>query len=267
MAVKRERIDVLLVQRGLVDSREFGRRLIMAGEVLVNDEPVTKPGARVDTGADIHIRQRPRYVSRGGDKLHAALEAFQFDPSGMVCVDVGASTGGFTDCLLQHGAQHVYAVDVGYGQLAWSLRQDERVTVMERVNARYLDSLDQPVALAVMDVSFISIDLILPVIAGWYPGRGAALILIKPQFEAGRGEVGKGGVVRDPAVHRQVLVNAIEAAWRSGYSVRGLALSPVVGPAGNHEFLMWLEYDAVPNVDADFSDQINQLVAEVHSEQ
>lgn len=266
MVANRERIDVLLVQRGLVESREFGRRLIMAGEVLVNDEPVTKPGTRVDSEADIHIRQRPRYVSRGGDKLHAALEAFEFDPTGMVCADVGASTGGFTDCLLQHGAQHVYAIDVGYGQLAWKLRQDDRVTVMERVNARYLESLDIPVSLVVMDVSFISIDLILPVIAGWFSGQGAALILVKPQFEAGRGEVGKGGVVRDPAVHRRVLGAAIKSAWKAGYSVRGLALSPVVGPAGNHEFLMWLEYGIEPNVEENFSDQIGRLVAEVHSD-
>lgn len=250
----RLRLDVLLAQRGLVASRELARRLIMAGEVRVDGQVVDKPGTRVPQDARIELQAAPRYVSRGGEKLEAALAAFPIEVAGRVCADVGASTGGFTDCLLQHGAARVYAVDVGYGQLDYRLRQDERVVVLERTNARYVGRLEEPVSLVTLDVSFISLRLLLPVVRGWLTPRADLIPLIKPQFEAGRADVGKGGVVRDRAVHRRVLVGVLEAARHEGYTVRGLIRSPLTGPAGNVEFLAWLavsyEDDASPPLDA-----------------
>jgi 23S rRNA (cytidine1920-2'-O)/16S rRNA (cytidine1409-2'-O)-methyltransferase len=243
--VNKVRLDVLLAERELAPSREAARRMIMAGEVRVGGEVRDKPGMRVPVDAVIEVKQAPRFVSRGGDKLAAALEAFPVTVAGQICADVGASTGGFTDCLLQYGAARVYAIDVGYGQLDYGLRQDARVIVMERTNARYVERLAEPVALVVVDASFISLRLLLPVIRDWLVAAGAVIALIKPQFEAGKRDVGKGGVVRDPAVHRRVLDEVLAAARSAGYIVRGLIRSPLTGPAGNVEFLVWLTTDEV----------------------
>jgi 23S rRNA (cytidine1920-2'-O)/16S rRNA (cytidine1409-2'-O)-methyltransferase len=240
IAVKKKRLDVLLVERGLVESRERGKRLIRAGEVLVDGQVFDKPGMRVAGGADICLRAKPAYVSRGGLKLEEALDGFDVQVAGAIAADVGASTGGFTDCLLQRGASKVYAIDVGYGQLAWRLRQHPRVVVMERTNARYLESLPEPIDLATVDVSFISLELVLPSIMGWLEPTGDIIALIKPQFEAGRAEVGKGGVVKDPKVHRTVLDKILAWALSHGLAVRGLMASPLQGPAGNMEFLAHL---------------------------
>ncbi|MBN1309909.1 MAG: TlyA family RNA methyltransferase [Anaerolineae bacterium] len=240
MKHKKVRLDVLLFDRGLVESRELGRRLIMAGEVLVDDHPMTKPGVSVRSDVAIRVKQKPRFVSRGGDKLVAALEQFEITLVGWVCADVGASTGGFTDCLLQAGADRVYAIDVGYGQLAWTLRGDARVVVMERTNARYLESLPEQVDFACIDASFISLGLLLPVVRNWLTPHGQVVALVKPQFEAGRDKVGKGGVVRDPAIHSEVLLNIAETARQQDFVVLGVIHSPLRGPSGNIEFLMWL---------------------------
>ena len=238
--MSKERLDVLLHRRGLAESREVARRLIMAGEVTVDGQLVDKPGKRVAVDADVELQERRRYVSRGGQKLEAALGAFAVDVASLVAADVGASTGGFTDCLLQHGAAKVYAIDVGYGQLAWSLRQDHRVIVLERVNVRYLSALPEPVHLATVDVSFISLKLVLPAIVPLLVDQGQIISLIKPQFEAGRQQVGSGGVVRDHAVHRQVLTDIVRWATARGLAVSGLIPSPLRGPAGNVEFLAHL---------------------------
>lgn len=236
----KERVDLLLVERGLVESREAGRRLILAGEVMVDARRVDKPGERVPADADIRVKAGPRFASRGGEKLDAALEAFAIPVAGRVCADVGASTGGFTDCLLQRGASKVYAIDVGYGQLAYPLRTDPRVVVMERTNARYLESLPEPISLATIDASFISLRLLLPAVRNWLGSQADVVPLVKPQFEAGRRDVGKGGVVRDPDIHRRVLVEVLSAAQALGFAVRGLIRSPLKGPEGNVEFLAWL---------------------------
>jgi 23S rRNA (cytidine1920-2'-O)/16S rRNA (cytidine1409-2'-O)-methyltransferase len=238
--VEKERLDILLYKRGLAESRERARRMIMAAQVLVNGEVIDKPGTRVPTAATISIKERLAYVSRGGLKLEAALGAFAIDVRGMVAADTGASTGGFTDCLLQHGASRVYAIDVGYGQLAWRLRQDPRVVVMERVNARYLRELPEPLDLATVDVSFISLKLVLPAVMRLLKPHGRIIALIKPQFEAGRKQVGKGGVVKDPAVHRAVLYNVLGWMPANGLQVFGVIVSPLRGPAGNIEFLAHL---------------------------
>ena len=233
------RLDILVFERGLAPSREAARRIIMAGEVRVNGELRDKPGMKVPAGAQIEARQAPRFVSRGGEKLAGALAAFPIQVAGRVCADVGASTGGFTDCLLQHEAARVYAIDVGYGQLDYRLRSDPRVVVMERTNARHVTALAEPVSLVVADASFISLRLLLPPIREWVTESADLVTLIKPQFEAGKGQVGKGGVVRDPAIHRQVLVDVLAMA-QSLFVVRGLIRSPLKGPAGNIEFLAWL---------------------------
>ena len=242
MSKFKQRLDLLLVERGLIESRELARRQIMAGEVLVDERVVDKPGRPVPVDATVRVKSLPPYVSRGGGKLAAALAAFALDVTGLAAVDVGASTGGFTDCLLQHGAAHVYAVDVGYGQLAWSLRQDARVTVLERTNVRYLDALPggTTVDLAVIDASFISLSLVLPATLRLLRPNAQIVALIKPQFEAGREQVGKGGVVRDAKVHRRVLDETVALARSLALDVGGLVVSPVVGPAGNVEFLIWL---------------------------
>jgi 23S rRNA (cytidine1920-2'-O)/16S rRNA (cytidine1409-2'-O)-methyltransferase len=236
--MERERLDVLLHNTGLAESREQARRLIMAGQVSVNGEVADKPGTRVPLSAKIDIETRPAYVSRGGLKLEAALTAFAVDVQGLVAADIGASTGGFTDCLLQHGATRVYAIDVGYGQLAWELRQDPRVVVMERVNARYLQQLPELVDLITIDVSFISLKLVLPAVIPLLEPLGHVVALVKPQFEAGRKQVGKGGVVRDPAVHRAVLQDLLAWAPTHDLQTQGLIASPLRGPAGNIEFLV-----------------------------
>jgi len=236
---RKERLDRLLVERGLAESRTQAQRLILAGRVRVGEAVADKPGRRVAVDAPIRVIAGPRFVSRGGEKLEAALDRFGLDVVGWVAADVGASTGGFTDCLLQRGAARVYAIDVGYGQLAWRLRNDPRVVVMERINARYLERLPEPVDLVTIDVSFISLRLILPRAVGWLRPAGHVVALIKPQFEAGRREVEKGGVVRDPAVHRAVLERVIRVADELGLGLGGLMVSPLRGPAGNVEFLAW----------------------------
>ena len=209
----------------------------MAGQVFTGDRLVDKPGTRVPVAAQIRLKDSLPYVSRGGIKLAAALDAFGLNVSGWVAADVGASTGGFTDCLLQRGAARVYAIDVGYGQLAWKLQQDSRVVVMDRTNARYVENLPEPVALATIDASFISLKLILPVVTGWLQEGGQIVALIKPQFEASRQQVGKGGVVCDPAVHTAVLEDLANWAASRNLGLTGLIRSPITGPAGNAEFL------------------------------
>ena len=234
------RLDHLLVQRGLVESREKGQRLIMAGEVLVNDQVVDKPGQPVHAEAIVRIKAPLPYVSRGGLKLAAALDRFPIPIEHAICADVGASTGGFTDCLLQRGAARVYAIDVGYGQLNWKLQTDPRVVIMDRTNARYVESLPEPIDVAVVDASFISLRLILPAVLKWLQTDAHVVTLIKPQFEAGRDKVGKGGVVRDPAVHAEVLRTTWKTVSAIGFSPIDLIRSPIEGPAGNIEFLAWL---------------------------
>lgn len=236
------RLDVWLTEKGLVNSRSKAQALVMAGKVRVDGRVVTKAGVQISPEAEVTVEHDLPYVSRGGTKLAAALDAFGVNPAAAICADVGASTGGFTDVLLQRGAKRVYAIDVGYGQLAWKLRQDERVVVMERTNARYLESLPERVDLVTIDVSFISLRLILPVVVKWLNSPGRVVALVKPQFEAGRSQVGKGGVVRDPAVHRQVLLNIIAFAGDINLEPFGLAVSPITGPAGNHEFLLGLDW-------------------------
>jgi len=236
----RERLDEALVARGLAESRSQARALVMAGAVRVGGRIVDKPGMPLPEGA-LEVAGGGRFVSRGGEKLQRALDRFPVDPTGWVCADLGASTGGFTDCLLQAGAVRVYAVDVGRGQIHWRLRQDPRVVTIERQNARYLESLPEPVALVVADVSFISLALILPTMRRLLVPAGQALTLVKPQFEAGREAVGKGGVVRDPATHRAVLHRFLAAARREGLVTHGLVPSPLRGPAGNVEFLAQLQ--------------------------
>ncbi len=240
---KKQRLDLLLVERGLAESREQARRLIMAGEVLVNDEVNDKPGKSVPLEASLRVRNPLPYVSRGGLKLAAALDEFQIDVTNVTAVDVGASTGGFTDCLLQRNVARVYAVDVGYGQLAWKLRTDARVVVIERTNIRYLEQLPEGVLvdLAVIDASFISLALVLPATLRLLTPDAQVVALIKPQFEAGKAQVGKGGVVRDKAVHRRVLEEVLNLAGALGLNIGGLTVSPAPGPAGNIEFLVWLQ--------------------------
>lgn len=233
------RLDELLVARGLVESRSQAQRLIQAGQVMIGDAVADKPGHLVREDADVQVRQGLRYVSRGGLKLEAALDAFGVDPAGLVCADIGASTGGFTDCLLQRGAARVYAIDVGYGQLAWSLRTDPRVVLLERVNIRYLETLPEPVALATVDVSFIGLSLVLPRVCALLTADGQIIALIKPQFEVGKGQVGKGGVVRDPAQQRAAVEKVLAEAAGLGLTAAGVIRSPITGPAGNMEFLAW----------------------------
>lgn len=234
------RLDILLTQKGLVDSRSKAQALIMAGKVRVNGRVVTKSGMPASPTAKITVERGLPYASRGGIKLAAALDEFSLNLTGAICADVGASTGGFTDVLLQRGATHVYAIDVGYGQLAWKLRQDNRVTVMERTNARHLEALPQRVDVVTIDASFISLTLILPAVKRWLAPSAHIIALIKPQFEAGRSQVGKGGVVRDPQIHRQVLEDIVAFTNQQNLVLLGLLPSPITGPAGNHEFLIHL---------------------------
>jgi 23S rRNA (cytidine1920-2'-O)/16S rRNA (cytidine1409-2'-O)-methyltransferase len=253
------RLDVLLVEHGLAESRAQAQRLIMAGQVRVDDQVVLKPSTAVLPEARLAVDLGPPYVSRGGEKLAAALQRFALPVRGLVCADVGASTGGFTDCLLQNGAAKVYAIDVGQGILHWKLRQDQRVVVMENTNARYIERLPEPVDLATIDASFISLKVLLPVVIRWLravaagstqPVAGNVIALIKPQFEAGRAQVARGdGVIRDPEIHRQVLEEVLAFAIQQGYGVRGLIRSPLLGPKGNAEFLAWLEYPTSQEAD------------------
>ncbi|NLG83617.1 MAG: TlyA family RNA methyltransferase [Firmicutes bacterium] len=237
----RKRVDLLLVERGLFPSREQAQRAILAGWVYADGRRLEKPGQAVPVDIPLEVRNKPRFVSRGGEKLAGALAAFPVEVTGRVCLDLGASTGGFTDCLLKHGARLVYAVDVGRGQLAWSLRQDPRVVVMEGVNARYLRPEDFPErpTLVTVDLSFISLRLVLPAMAAVLPAEGEVIALIKPQFEAGKQEVGKRGVVREATIHRAVLEAVLEEAARQGFGLAGLTHSPLLGPEGNIEFFAW----------------------------
>ena len=245
MAANRERLDIALVRRGLAPSREKGRALIMAGQVFVEDRLVDKPGTLVAFDARIRLAQAPaglKYVSRGGLKLEKALEVFRLNPSGLVALDVGASTGGFTDCLLQHGAARVYAIDVGQGQLAWTLRNDPRVVVLERTNIRHLKTLPEPIQCATIDVSFISLRLVLPAIVPLLAPHAWVVALVKPQFEAGKAEADRGaGIISDPAVHQRILQELQEwIARQTPFHVQGITDSPIYGRDGNREFLLHL---------------------------
>lgn len=258
----RQRLDIAVVERGLAETRARAQALIGGGGVTVNGEVVSRSSALVGDDDQLALAHEPLpYVSRGGLKLAHALKEFRVTVKGRVALDVGASTGGFTDALLQAGAGRVYAVDVGYGQLAWTLRNDPRVVVMERTNVRTLERLPEPIDLAVADVSFISLRLVLPVVARLLASEGEAVVLIKPQFEAGRGQVGKKGVVRDPAVWRGVLDSLLSAAAEAGWAVRGLTRSPIRGPAGNVEFLAHLS-PAGAAEGIDLSEGIERVVAE-----
>lgn len=249
------RLDLLLVERGLAESRAKAQALIMAGQVRVDGQVALKPATGVDPSVTLTVDSGPRYVSRGGEKLEAALDAFPISVADRICADVGSSTGGFTDCLLQHGAAKVYAIDVGKGILHWKMRNDPRVVVMEETNARHVASLPEPVSLVTVDASFISLKILLPVIKNWLlpsppsplplgegrRGEGGVIALIKPQFEAGRKDVSRGdGVIRDPAIHRQVLESVLAFAQAEGFGLCGLIRSPILGPKGNTEFLVWL---------------------------
>jgi 23S rRNA (cytidine1920-2'-O)/16S rRNA (cytidine1409-2'-O)-methyltransferase len=250
--MQKERLDVLLTERKLVESRSLAQKLIMAGQVRVKGQVERTPAARFPLDVEISVDHGPRYVSRGGEKLEPALVAFGLDRlDGRVCADIGASTGGFTDCLLQHGAEKVYSVDVGYGELHWKLRTDPRVVVMERTNARYVEQFPEAVTLVTIDASFISLRILLPAVHRWLEGQhpGEVVALIKPQFEAGRVEVSRGdGVIRDPDIHRRVLIEILDSARQEGFDVRGLIRSPLKGPKGNVEFLVHLMvgFDGIP---------------------
>ena len=250
------RLDVLLMERGLAESRAKAHALVMAGQVRVNDQVALKPATAIDTKSTLTVDHGPRFVSRGGEKLDAALEAFAIDVKGLVCADVGASTGGFTDCMLQRGAEKVYAIDVGKGILHWKLRNYARVIVMEETNARHVESLPERVSFATIDASFISLKILLPVVKNWFDfqpltshsseevksKKGEVLALIKPQFEAGKKDVARGdGVIRDPEIHRQVLLDILSFAKQQGFGLLGLIKSPLLGPKGNAEFLVWLD--------------------------
>ena len=238
------RVDVLMLERGLVESRSKAQRLVMAGQVRADGQVVKKPSVSVSPDAELSLDKGPKYVSRGGEKLEEALYAFDITAAGQICADVGASTGGFTDCWLQNGARKVYAIDVGQGILHWKLRQDERVVVMESTNARFVGKLPEPIDVVSIDASFISLKAFLPVVKGWFGSDGGQVIaLIKPQFEAGRREAARGkGVIRDPEVHRQVLRKILTFAQEQGFGVMGLVRSPLLGPKGNVEFLVDLRY-------------------------
>lgn len=251
------RLDVLLVERGLAESRAKAQALIMAGQVRVNDQVTLKPATAIDTKSALTVDTGPRFVSRGGEKLDAALERFGIDVKDFICADVGASTGGFTDCLLQRGAAKVYAIDVGKGILHWKLRNYARVVVMEETNARHVESLPEAVSVVTVDASFISLKILLPVVKKWFSffplssfndderekKKEGIVALIKPQFEAGKKDVARGdGVIRDPEIHRQVLLDVLTFAKQEGFNLRGLIKSPLLGPKGNAEFLVWLDF-------------------------
>ena len=264
----KKRLDILVTERGLAESREKAKALIMAGDVYVDQQKADKPGDLYPEEAPIEVRGKGlKYVSRGGLKLEKAMAEFPISLSGLVCMDVGASTGGFTDCMLQNGAKKVYAIDVGYGQLAWSLRTDCRVVNLERTNARYLsqEQVPEPIDFFSVDVSFISLSLILPAVRPLLSENARAVCLIKPQFEAGREKVGKKGVVRDPAVHQEVIEKVLGFALENGYSVLGLTFSPVKGPEGNIEYLAYLQRSDAPT-QAETVPQARQVVEASHAQ-
>ena len=263
--MKKTRLDQLIFERGFTDSRERAKTTIMSGLVFVNGQRADKPGMPVPPDAQIEVRgDALPFVSRGGYKLDKALKVFPIDPAGKICIDCGASTGGFTDVLLQHGAAKVYAVDVGYGQLAWKLRSDERVVNLERTNLRYVtkEQIPETLDLAVMDVSFISVRLVLPAVSQLLKDGADLVCLIKPQFEAGREEVGKKGVVRDEAVHRAVVQGILDFAPTVGLSVLGLDYSPIKGPEGNIEYICHM----VNRAGLDVAVDVDAVVARSHEE-
>jgi len=240
------RLDTALVLRGLAETQDLAQRLVIAGKVRVDGQLAVAPSLKIADDASLNVDAGRRYVSRGGDKLAGAIDAFSMPVQGRVCADAGASTGGFTDCLLQHGAEKVYAIDVGHGILAWKLRNDPRVIVMEKTNARHVKKLPEPINLVVIDTSFISLKVLLPVVKNWLPspvsgGGGDLIALIKPQFEATREEANLGkGVIRDTEIHQRILREIVGFAQAEGFSLRGLIRSPIQGPKGNIEFLAWL---------------------------
>ena len=261
----KERIDVLLVEKGLVESRERAQKTIMAGLVYVEGERVDKPGTKVDTELEIIVKGNPiPYVSRGGLKLEKALKTLNIDLTGKRCMDIGASTGGFTDCMLQNGASHVFSVDVGYGQLDWKLRNDPRVTNMERTNIRYVteEQIGEKLDFLSIDVSFISLKLVLPVAVSLLKDAGEMVFLIKPQFEAGREHMKKSGVIRDAKIHKQVLHQVMANVTASGLLVDYLTFSPIKGPKGNIEFLA---HATIGDVTGQMDLKIDELVEEAHS--
>ncbi len=260
MAKRKERLDKLLVERGLVATRAKAQAYVMAGEVRVNEEVVTKAGMRISADARLQLINQMPYVSRGGYKLAGALEKFGIDLSGAICADVGACTGGFTDVMLQNGAARVHAIDVGYGQLDWKLRSDNRVIVIERTNARYLETLGEPVEFVAIDTSFISLKLILPAVQKWLTDSFDIVALIKPQFEAGRKQVGSGGIVREPAVHRAVLEDILDWCIKNDLFPAGLTHSSIEGSDGNIEFLVWLRG---ADVGFDWRETVGELVGVV----
>jgi len=259
----KKRLDVLLVEQGYADTRSKAQAIIMSGLVYVDGQKADKPGTSFDESVTVEVRTGGcPYVSRGGLKLEKALRDFGVDPTGYVCSDSGASTGGFTDCLLQQGAKKVFAIDVGYGQLDWKIRSDPRVVVMERTNVRYVTSeqLGEPLDLSVIDVSFISLKIVLPVIKTFLKSNGQVLCLIKPQFEAGKEKVGKKGVVREPETHKEVLDNFISLTQELNFTILGLTFSPVKGPEGNIEFLAHLTLEEKTGIFPDTA----QVVADAH---
>ena len=258
------RLDMLLFQRGLTDSRERAKTEIMSGTVFVNGQRIDKPGTQVNEDGHIEMKHpHLEFVSRGGLKLQKALRVFDISPMGKICIDCGASTGGFTDCLLKGGAAKVYAVDVGYGQLAWSIRSDKRVVTMERTNVRYItrEQIPDPIQLAVIDVSFISLRLVLPTVKSLLAPEGEVVCLIKPQFEAGKDKVGKKGVVRDPKIHEEVLLEFVKNASELGFAVKGISFSPIRGPEGNIEYLGYLTQD-----EDSYAVDIERVVAMSHED-
>jgi 23S rRNA (cytidine1920-2'-O)/16S rRNA (cytidine1409-2'-O)-methyltransferase len=264
----KKRLDILVTERGLAESREKAKTLIMAGQVYVDNQKADKPGDTFSEDAQVEVRGKGlQYVSRGGLKLEKAMKQFGLTLTDKICMDVGASTGGFTDCMLQNGACKVYSVDVGYGQLAWSLRTDPRVVNLERTNARYLtkEQIPEEIGFFSVDVSFISLTIILPAVRPLMAEHGQAVCLIKPQFEAGREKVGKKGVVRDQAVHREVIEKIRDFALENGFSVLGLTYSPVKGPEGNIEYLIYLERSDEPILTPGVPDA-KQVVEDSHKE-
>ncbi|MDQ0269387.1 TlyA family RNA methyltransferase [Cytobacillus purgationiresistens] len=271
MKTKKERVDVLLVERGLAETREKAKRAVMAGLVFSNETRLDKPGEKINSDIPLTLKGKMMpYVSRGGLKLEKALKEFDLEVNGKVLLDIGASTGGFTDCALQNGAKMSYALDVGYNQLAWKLRQDERVVVMERTNFRYVTSVDLSADLpnlASIDVSFISLKLILPVLKTLLVANSDVIALIKPQFEAGREQVGKKGIVRDPKVHKQVVDKMIEFSLAQGYDVKNLSFSPITGGDGNIEFLVHLYWTGESELGKlELQKTSEQVVNEAHKE-
>ncbi len=258
------RVDVYLFEHKMVDSRSLAQRLVMAGEVKVDGEIVLKPSQQIDTQAFVEIIKGPKFVSRGGEKLEGALVGFGFtDLSGKVCVDVGSSTGGFTDCLLQYGAKKVYAIDVGFGILHWKLRNDPRVVVMERTNARNVKLFPDEIDFVTIDASFISLKVLLPVVKTWLHKDSKIIMLIKPQFEAGRKDAAKGaGVIRNANIHRKILFDTLEFASNNGFHFEGLITSPLIGPKGNIEFLAYLSIGEVDS-GGQIEEAINSIIPDV----